>query len=176
MVQGRRLSGNRCGPAEGKLSPDKPGGKIAGPSRNRLPDISAPRTGNLTLNCSSSYLRPTRPPPGPRAGPHSRDPYDTPVTAIHRKTSTHRVLRPVRSRAFRTLVRGAAEAVSHHFMFPVIFIVIHFYHFNRSTPALVWAHGGENRFSETRRKYFPIPPPLGTACGTSASDRRTTKP
>ena len=37
-------------PGRGKPFPEKPGGEIAGPSRNRRPERIVPPAGNLTLN------------------------------------------------------------------------------------------------------------------------------
>lgn len=161
-------------PLPGKPFPEKPGGEIAGPSRNRPRDGVIARMGNLTLNNPLGKhlrvflsFRQT-------VILNGRNPYDVPVTATHRITAA-----PAAVLSDRGAPPGTPLPVSGHCLSLRLFIVVvHISHPLSSTcRGIVPFPGGRLPFSRCREGNDCAPSPVRTARGTSTSDGRIiTKP
>lgn len=106
-------------PLPGKPFPEKPGGEIAGPSRNRPRDGVIARMGNLTLNNPlGKHLRVFL---SFRQAVilNGRNPYDVPVTATHRITAA-----PDAVLSDRGAPPGTPLPVSGHCLSLRLFIVV----------------------------------------------------
>ena len=141
-----------CSSPAGKVVPRKPGGEIAGPSRNRPQDDDIPQAGNLTLNNPlGKHLRvflPLR----QAAAPKGRNPYDSTAAITHRITAAPDAGHSDRCRPSKTVFHGTLLPVSCHcHSFRLFIVVVH--------TSIVHYHRAAGVSSPSRRPspVFPMP-------------------